>query len=338
MNGQPPLREILDSLRKGSATIATPDIVRRLIDPSASTSLYLGVQSPGGNPGILLRLPRRLVPPQRLLPDGGGFALRELVIPEDTDNTASLALFSTDRAFDEVFIVFAEDVVRRVLCEPSTDLALQQFLGRIVLWERFFRPAAPGHLSLDAQAGLFGELLVLRDLFLEVTEPAKAIGAWLGPSRAPQDFVLGDAAVEVKTSRAKASERVTITSELQLDDRPFGALGLAVLFMSLGGADCLGLNDLIREIESRLVPYPLALGEFRDRLLLAGWTLAHAPIYADSRFYIREKRYYRIMTDFPRIVPGDFPQGVGSVTYILDLAAAAPFLIQEETVKTWLQS
>jgi hypothetical protein len=184
---------------------------------------------------------------------------------------------------------------------------------------------------------LFGELLLLRDLMVPTVGGTAAVGAWRGPSRAAQDFVLGDVALEVKSSRAKSAERMSIASELQLDDSPFRALGVAFVLLSDGGRNCEGLNDLVHSIEVALATNELARRAFLDKLLEAGWIRAHSARYNDTRFFVRSKLYFRVVPGFPRIIPGGFPAGVGGIRYTVDVSSAEPFKVDEEAVQSWLR-
>jgi hypothetical protein len=332
------LGEKLKSLREEIENATGPDIVQRLVDPGAKAQIYLAAKSPGAHPGVLLKVPKSCGLPSALLPEGSGFVLDPVVIPEDGGKSKGLALFCTDRAYDDVFLVFAEDVVRGVLAAASAEAAADLFVGRVALWERFFRAGARSLLPTDAQAGLYAELLVLRDVLIPIVGGSAAVQAWRGPLRAPQDFVIGDVALEVKSSRAKAAERMTIASELQLDDRPFKALAVAFYLLSDGGASCESLGELIAAIDAKLAANDFASNLFRDRLLDAGWNAADAAAYKESRFFVRSSTCYRVSEGFPRITSDDFPAGVGSVTYTVEVAAAEPFRIEWEAVNAWLRS
>jgi hypothetical protein len=332
------LRETLQSLQKDVSSAMHPDIVQRLVDPEAKVQIYLAAKAPGAHPGVLLKVPLACAPRQRLLPEGAGFVLDSVIVPEDSGKSAGLALFCTDRAYDEVFLVFAEDVVRRVLKAPSPEAATDLFLGRISLWERFFRAGAEKLLSPDAQAGLYAELLFLRGVLIPAVGAGDAVDAWKGPSRAAQDFVIGNVAIEVKSSRAKAAEHMTIASELQLDDRPFKALAVAFYLLSDGGASCESLNQLITAIEAQLDGNELALGRFRDRLLEVGWVSANRAAYDEARFFVRSTTHFRVTSGFPRIIGGAFPTGVGGLRYTVEISAAVPFRIDQEVVKSWLKN
>jgi hypothetical protein len=331
------LGKMLESLRSSVAHTTAPDIVRRLIDAEASADLHLAVQIPGGYPGLLLRRPVTLVSPPRLLPEGQGFVLSPVVIPEEPGKSTCLALFCTDRAYDHIFMAFVDDVVENVLRASNAELALEIFLSRVALWERFFRSGAEAYLSIDAQAGLFAELLVLRDLVVPAVGAAEAIVGWRGPSRAAQDFVLGDVAMEVKSSRAKSAERMTIASELQLDDRPFRALAVAFVLLSDGGRNCEGLNELVHSVEARIDGNVALTKAFGDKLLEVGWIPAHSPRYSDTRFFVRGRAYFHVKPGFPRIIQGDFPAGVGGIHYTVDVSSLEHFTVEEEAVKSWLR-
>ena len=88
------------------------------------------------------------------------------------------------------------------------------------MWQVLFERVPAEGLSEEAQRGLFGELAVLENLCLAELDKSEAVSSWTGPDAAHQDFKIGGAAVEVKTTLATRHARISITNEKQLDERP----------------------------------------------------------------------------------------------------------------------
>ena len=121
----------------------------------------------------------------------------------------------------EVFDHFIVAVLDRLKQAPSAPVAaLAEVLGR---WKQFLVPSQgpPGREKL---ATVFGELLVLLDIVR--VDAAKRIDSWLGPFGGRHDIRRGVTAVEVKTTRAHTSRRVTINGEDQLEAPDGGTLHL----------------------------------------------------------------------------------------------------------------
>jgi hypothetical protein len=333
MSRMPDLGPIIASLRAETGT----GLVRRLVDPSSPVCVYLGMEPAAGQLGVLLAAHRRLIPPQKVLPSGAGFAVRPHAVKDDGRDIVNLGVFCTDTACEDIFIHFMNDLVSHLLGATSAEAAMRTFLARVGLWQRFFVAGGGGYLSEEAQCGLFAELLTLRDLVIPAVGASDAVDAWKGPERRPQDFVLPQCALEVKCTRAKAGGKIPISNEQQLDERPFPHLALVHVGVTLGGGNNPSLPDMVAELRGLLAASGRPLDVFNDRLILEGWIDAHAGRYSETRYFVREIHLYEVRDDFPCIRPGDFPPGVVDITYKIDPAALAPFEVERAAVEGWLK-
>jgi len=334
MSPKPDLGAIIASLRAESGT----GLIRRLVDPKSPISVHLGIDPTAGQLGVLLPVHRRLVPAQRDLPSGAGFAVRPHAVKDDGKDIVNLGVFCTDSACEDIFLHFMDDLVSHLLAESNHEGATRTFLARVGLWQRFFVGGAGRYLSEEAQLGLFAELLLLRDLLIPAVGASVAVDAWKGPEGSPQDFVLSPCALEVKCSRAKAGSRITISNEQQLDERPFPHLVLTHVAVAAGGGANPSLSDVVADVRAVLTTSGLPLGVFNDRLLSVGWLDAHAGRYSETRFLVRDVRYFEVRDDFPRIRPEDHHPGVVDITYRIDPLTLAPFEVERPAVEVWLTS
>lgn len=224
-----------------------------------------------------------------------------------------------------LFCTLVADLVHYVgTVETRPAAALVQ---RIRSWQKMLAAGLSVGLSPQAQMGLFGELLVLREVLLPAWGPV-AVQAWAGPTRAPQDFRHGDIAVEVKCVSSRDSERCRISNEYQLDDTELDFLCLvhqAVRTDPEGGVSLPELVDSIRA-DPRLADHQVLLEE---RLLHAGWLDLHRSQYARERYSLTARRCYDVGHGFPRLTPRDVPDGVRSVSYSLDLDRCVGYLLTE---------
>lgn len=198
------------------------------------------------------------------------------------------------------------------------------FLGQLRRWQRFLASKAEG-LTPAEQRGLWGELHLLQSLLLPALGPEGAVAGWKGPEGAHQDFQYANAWVEVKTTLAKQPQSVRITSERQLDDTRGPALFLHVLALESQSAGADTLPARVASLRAALAPTPAAREVFEDALLAAGYRDLDAPRYAAPGYAVRRADTFRVAPEFPRIIEGPLPVGVGDVSYALDLAACAPF-------------
>ena len=244
MNPNPDLNAIIASLRSEGAT----GLVYRLVDPTSAAKVYAGTENSGTELGVLLTTHRRHVPVQKDLPAGAGFAVRAHVVKDDPKDHVRLGVFCTDPACEDIFRHFMGDLTAHLLAEGSVEGATRTFLARVVLWQRFFVGGSGGYLSEEGQIGLFSELHVLRELLVPSVGPSTAVDSWKGPDSSPQDFILTPCVIEVKGSSAKASGRIAISNEMQLDDRPFPHLVLVHISLAAGGGTCQSLVDIVADV------------------------------------------------------------------------------------------
>jgi hypothetical protein len=211
---------------------------------------------------------------------------------------------------------------------PESKL-LRVFIGRVHAWQQFMSRGS-GPLSPEAELGLAGELYFLA-LFLEAgISIGNILKGWVGPDDAPQDFLLGEGAIEVKATMSSSGFPVKIGSLEQLDDAVASPLFLAAVRFARaeGGAN---LSEMVAEVERRLTGDPGAIEHFRERLMIAGYTEVHAGQYS-RKFEPREKRFFSVTGGFPRLTPGVVPAQVTRALYEINLDHAGAFVCDFEEV------
>ena len=203
--------------------------------------------------------------------------------------------------------------------ERALHVALDAFRGLL---------ARAPRLSEDQEIGLFGELVALDRLIDGVGEP-KALAAWLGPRAEEHDFVLGEADVEVKTTRSE--RRIHVIHGLgQLTPTPGRPLHLMSVQVTGAGAAGNGetLPELIERIRRRLRS---GRTDFDDRLTDCGWEDAQSDRLYTTRLLVRsEPRFYTVDEDFPAITSAGLsrivtrPELVRSIDYRIDVTDLEP--------------
>jgi Putative PD-(D/E)XK family member, (DUF4420) len=186
----------------------------------------------------------------------------------------------------------------------TPEAALTEAVGA---WRRLL--AASSRATEPAQAGLFGELLVVEALCRR-TGPS-GLDAWVGPLGEPHDFRLAVVDLEVKTTLN--SRRVhEISSLQQLVPAPGRELyllsvGLRRAAAAEGGAT---VWDIVDRVRFQLVGDPLRAGRFERLLAQSGCTtvvdtetvpfLVHLP-----------PAVLRIDEHAPRLTPAVLQAGLG---------------------------
>ena len=236
--------------------------------------------------------------------------------------------------FGDLFQQFCADTIRATAEAPTEKDAVNRFVARAWLWQRFLAGGKDGRLSDEEQKGLLGELAVLRDVVAPALGMGAAVASWTGPLGAPKDFEIGRSCVESKAFSGGTAASVRITSEHQLDTRALDELFLVVSEVAPSVADAaVTLAEYVASVRSLVDSRaPDAREAFESRLIAAGFD--SADDYSDSRWQIGTKRCFRVGHDFPRITPDLFPSGVHRVRYRIALAECEPFRVPERALAT----
>ena len=190
-------------------------------------------------------------------------------------------------------------------------------------WLNFLQVARKG-LSQEAQIGLWGELQTLRHT-AEVIGWNDAIQAWVGPSRAAQDFHFGSWAVEIKTT-IHPRQGVKISSLEQLDDTPWEVLYLLHRTVALvNPADAPTLKKFVQSIREDLPAGERILIEFESLLHAAGYHIAHENRYNKHGIIQEAATLYQIEDGFPRILRDGLHPGILEAKYRVALNTAGEF-------------
>jgi hypothetical protein len=284
-----------------------------------------GRRSPTNAEAILFCFPTAKLVRTEKLPEGQGF----LIERADPVNYGELTLALTrkEAGSSELFTAMVCDVVGAIDDVATTGVdeskLLRVLIGRVIAWKQFMsRGANP--LSPEAELGLAGELTFMVTLLDSGVPVEEVLRSWVGPDDAPQDFLLGDGAVEVKATMSSSGFPVKIGSLEQLDDSLTSPLFLAAMRFSReeGG---LTLPEMIAETELRLGREPRAVNFLRERLMVSGYFEGHSSHYT-RKFELKEKRVFSVSEGFPRLTPGVVPAGVTRALYEINLDHAGDFL------------
>ncbi|MGF6287215.1 PD-(D/E)XK motif protein [Pseudomonas silensiensis] len=244
---------------------------------------------------------------------------------ERDDGRWSLFLILEDIRLLELFSLFCEDLIES--SRSSFDL-LESFafvIGRLASWRQLFELGDLGLLSENQIRGLCGELLYLRTL-VESIGALAAVGAWVGPSRADQDFQAQSHAWEIKTIRP-GCDVIKISSETQLDTK-LRSIDLVVIELgncAVASQGAFTLNSMVGEIQNLLKPNYQARLLFDNLLFKAGYILR--PEYDALNLVVRNVAVFGVHVGFPCITPRCLPVGVSKVKYELSLTECEIFKI-----------
>jgi len=233
---------------------------------------------------------------------------------------------------NDLFAEVAADMLEALLLDPGDPpRACHEILER---WRELLEKPDPRLLGPQQLAGLFGELLLVRELVER--SPAKGIDAWMGPSKGQHDFARGGLAVEVKTTTVREGRVVEIHGAEQLEQPNGGELLLCFVRLDVE-ADGSSVPELIDSI----FELGVARRTFLDLLARGGYDPSRAAEYERPRFVVRERRFYEVAEDFPQITASSFrtgrvPPGVLRVRYDVDLTGEPPYPLDDAAIESTL--
>lgn len=293
-----------------------------------------GRHFPGNEEALLAGFSTVALPAASRLPSGRGFTVSRLDLEADGIKSEWISLARHDRGNRDLFSAMAVDVLGafRTLREGCEQDMLRAFLARITAWQDFMEREREDVLGREAEVGLFGELVMLRLLLASGLPPTKILDSWQGPMDGTHDFVLGQGAIEVKSTIAPVGFSATINSLEQLDESLVSPLFLACVRMPLQ-ENGITLPQLISEIRASLGLDPVLVSLFESRLLHAGYLHSHSDLY--SRKYAPcAPSIFPVNGIFPRITRRTVLAGVRKVRYEVELDGLG---LQETTLATMLE-
>ena len=267
------------------------------------------------------------------------FAIIELALDQLKDGSWQLVIRLTDKSHADNFRALCTNLMEatKKLRRGEDDAGIDIIVERLIRWRELLRNLREERLTESQVIGLFGELILLRDVFLEGTSAGEAVDAWRGPHRDEQDFLFGDWLIELKTQLRSSDARLQISSENQLDTAS-GEILICHQTLAVARRDdteAHTLNSLVAELVDTLA-YASAdtADKFRAALIECGY--AHRHEYDSEAWKLAQRRYYRVADGFPRITPSTLPSGVAQVQYTIEVGACEEFKVGEGEAKEWV--
>ena len=141
------------------------------------------------------------------------FANLKITLESKEEGIWDFTLRLLDKAEVDIFRALCADLMKATekLRRGDDREGVGIIVGRLHRWWQVLKMRREKRLTQKEIAGLFGELLLLRDTFLKNLSPLEAIGAWRGPLGEEQDFLYGDWLVEVKTQLSSADSHLRLS-------------------------------------------------------------------------------------------------------------------------------
>lgn len=309
--------------REVSQKHTSQTLVRRII-PESNLDVYIGIVQPDNKRAFALEVNSTLMDDLEELPVFKGLDIVKRDAISDKPDRASLFVILKGSRFADLFSILIEDIATELLAIRDEQQALSLTVTRLVEWQQFAQQGDKDGLSEEAQRGLYGELYLLLHHLLPNMGP-RGVMSWKGFSANQQDFYIGKTALEVKTAIAKQHQKLSISSERQLDGAFFDKLYLYHLSMDEVQQSSHTLPAIVQDIQHLLKSDPQASQYFDDGLYEAGYLDEHAKMYKLAGYEIREENLFTVEGEFPRIVEKDLRLGVGDVKYSINVAECKHF-------------
>lgn len=303
--------------------VPASDVHARLVDPKHKEDFFWARDHSGGYLFIFRSKPRQLMPEK--YPALTGIAVEST--PEPSSGRQRLILHLRECGDWELFLALCQDLVAATKVEGVTEESVPSvILRRLSRWRDFLSTAKSDILSEREIKGLIGELIFLSTHLAEHEGIGSAVKSWEGPNESPQDFCVGDVAIEVKCQLGTTSACVAISSEHQLFSQlPYSYLYVVTLGKAENTPEAVNLLDLVGGIRGRLsVEAPDTLEYFNDLVYEAGYR--DDERYRNFSYLLVNQKMFEIRDGFPRICPGSIPVGVQRVRYNVSLAACESFI------------
>jgi len=299
-------------------------VLARRISPGSKCDLYLGVQRPEMFRLFLVVVDSQIVPNPTKFPETRGWSVDLMRLPENEPHQVTLRILLLDLHYADLFNILIDDVVRHIAHCLTHRESVKGCLDRLQRWKQFFEQRSVEGMNEEAQRGLLGELIFMKDVLFEAVGGDRAVSCWRGPEMDTHDFRLPRMSVEVKTTSSKEHSRLTIANELQLDDIASGRLFLFSVGLTPANENGFTLPMVVQKFREMLTGSSAALAAFEDKLLDSGYLAVHVRTYT-SRYLIRTTNIFEVREGFPRLTPASLAPGVGDVRYSVMVSACMPF-------------
>ena len=289
------------------------------IDAEISCKARAARHFPGNQEVLLLGFNNIKKLSNHSFPKGKGFSLDYADLGANSEGLTWISLTRELIGSLDLFSKMSEDIlsVLEKIKSSAQQTIFTIIIARINAWQDFMKRNKEGVLSYEEEVGLFGELLILRELTKYNILPSQAIDCWQGPLDSVQDFYLNTGALEVKTTISKNGFDASINSLEQLDNTLVSPLYLSGVKLSLNEVG-ITLSNLIEEIKKEWFEDAEAIEKFNIKLLHAGFFEELSKEY--KRTFIKDEFITFIIDEqFPKITKRIVDKEITKVKYTVDL-------------------
>ena len=246
------------------------------------------------------------------------------IIKQNTEGGGSyLDLMLVEKNYLDLFRTICVDLLNSLFeKEPRDyDAIASAIISRLRRWQQMMAKTKGSILTIEAQLGLYGELLILRDFFLENISPRSAFRAWIGPTLSAQDFLHSNVLLEIKTQLS--IDPVKISSLEQLDPQE-EELFLIHQLLEESEDEGLSLQELVNQIRKEYASKDVVSNEiFKTSLLEANFE--DNDQYNNRLWNLESRKGYLVNGEFPRLTRKNVHPLIASSVYKINLESCIEF-------------
>ena len=226
-----------------------------------------------------------------------------------------------EESLESKFGYVCEDIAKGASEHSGHDL-FTHLVNHLKQWSGFLRPKRDG-ISEEKFLGLWGELWVITNHYLERFGAEIISHAYTGPEGSAQDISNMDFTLEVKSTYSKTPKALKISSLEQLDAR-CEQQGLCLLRVDKSD-DGVCLESMVSTIEAHLAPDTDALAEFRRK---SGELLAEASVKQMAiKNIVLDERCWAVTPEFPALMRSEIPSEISRAEYSISITSIQEFEI-----------
>ena len=231
------------------------------------------------------------------LSNGFFLSLQQLRDPKTGERLNFLEL-SNNECIDQVLFGALLDELLKIIDENSKEL-IKSITQIIDKWKNMLALDSERILSTNAIIGLFGELLLLHHLVLNLE--LDVFSNWVGPLGNRHDFEFSQSSIEVKSTTMKNKDSFKVNSLEQLEAYPGKEVYVMLIKLEVdpSGISIPKLLNLL--ISSSLI----SENSLYEKLQKIGYKKEHSDSYEKICFQPIEFQLIPIDSNFPRIKDSD---------------------------------
>ncbi|MFI5452589.1 PD-(D/E)XK motif protein [Pedobacter sp. UC225_61] len=296
------------------------------IDSVCMPDLFIGFDK-DENRCLILKLPTNYLPDFQS-------SIRQNLSLYLYNETKWIVLSLLDDSFKDLFNDLILSIYNKIFELSEPDRYVSELLKTYYKWSEFFQENSGNLLSDQQVKGVFGELIVLKNL-LESSlsnDINDILNSWKGLYDTGHDFINENQTLEVKTKDLNAST-IKISSEYQLEPEIGKELELLVVNVLMEPLIGISLKDLFISIREyvivHLADYTLLLKAISQK----GLTIKKMEDFDHLKFKPVNIISYNCMAeDFPKIIRSFIPTSINSVSYKVNLNDLQSFIKTEITL------